>query len=171
MILDKAEDIFVAANRWALILILAAMSLVVFANVVLRYLTNFSLVWAEELARYLMIWMTFLGAGLVLRFGGHVAIDSLHHVLSEGVARAVRIVLAILMVAFFAAMAWQGIRYMQLAQFQTTPAMHLSFSTVYAAIPVGFALLIIHLLLIIRLYVRHHRFVDSDEVNADTAAV
>mgnify|MGYP006185517733 CR=1 FL=1 len=60
------ERVFVEANKWALIAILAAMACIVFANVSLRYLTNYSITWAEEVARYLMIWMTFLGAGLAL---------------------------------------------------------------------------------------------------------
>lgn len=168
--MDKAERIFVAANRWALILTLAAMSIVVFSNVVLRYVTNFSIVWAEELARYLMIWMTFLGAGLVLRFGGHVSIDSLHHILSRRGAQFLRIGLALLMIVFFAAMAWQGYDYMKRAQYQTTPALRIPFSYVYAVFPIGFGLLIVHLLLVIRGYVRDHRFAESDEVSAETAA-
>ena len=61
------ERIFVAINKWVVVLLLAAMSSIVFANVSLRYLSNFSITWAEEVARYLMIWMTFLGAGLSLR--------------------------------------------------------------------------------------------------------
>ncbi|BCH34011.1 membrane protein [Mesorhizobium sp. L-8-10] len=168
--MDRAERIFVATNRWALILILAAISVIVFANVALRYLTNYSIVWAEELARYLMIWMTFLGAGLVLRFGGHVGIDSLHHVLPRRWAQILRVGLALLMIAFFAVMAWQGFDYMQRARFQTTPALRISFSYVYAVFPIGFGLLIVHLLLVIRGYVRDRRFAESDEVNADTAA-
>lgn len=168
--MGKAERIFVAANRWALILMLATMSIVVFANVALRYLTNYSLVWAEELARYLMIWMTFVGAGLVLRFGGHVAIDTLHQMLSPPAARMLRAGLAILMIVFFAMMAWQGWRYMGAAQYQTTPAMRLSFGDVYAVFPIGFGLLIVHLLFIVRGYVWDHRFARSDEVSAETAA-
>lgn len=168
--MDKAEQIFVAANRWALILILAAMSIIVFSNVALRYLTNFSIVWAEEVARYLMIWMTFLGAGLVLRFGGHVAIDTAQELLPERIARLLRLFLAIFLLVFFIAMAWQGVRYMMLAQYQTTPALRISFAYVYAVFPVGFGLLIVHLLLVMRSYVQEHRFVKSDEVSAETAA-
>jgi len=168
--MDRAERIFVAANRWALILILAAMSIVVFANVTLRYLTNFSIVWAEEAARYLMIWMTFLGAGLVLRFGGHVAIESLHHALPRRAAQVLRAGLALLMLAFFIAMIWQGILYMGAARYQTTPALQLSFADVYSVFPIGFGLLVIHLLLVIRGYVRDLRFIESDEVSAETAA-
>lgn len=168
--MDKAERIFVAVNRWALILILAAMSIIVFANVALRYLASYSFVWAEELARYLMIWMTFLGAGLVLRFGGHIGINSIHSVVSRRAAQVLRIGLALLMIAFFIAMAWHGIDYMQVAQYQTTPALGLPFSYVYAVFPVGFGLLIVHLLLIIRSYVLDHRFMASDEVSPEAAS-
>ena len=80
--LDRIERILVACNRWLLILLLLAMACIVFANVVLRYTTGDSIVWAEEVARHMMIWVTFLGAGLVLRFGGHVAIDNLHRAVS-----------------------------------------------------------------------------------------
>lgn len=168
--MDRAERIFVAGNRWALIIILATMSVVVFANVALRYLTNYSLVWAEELARYLMIWMTFLGVGPVLRCGGHVGIDTLHHLLPQRLARLLRIGLALLMIAFFAVMAWQGFDYMERSRFQTTPAMRISFTYIYAVLPIGFGLLIVHLLLVLRGYVRDHRFAEGDGVSAETAA-
>ena len=67
----RFEAGFVAFNKWLLILILATMSVIIFANVGLRYLTSQSIEWAEEVARHMMIWVTFLGSGLVLRFGGH----------------------------------------------------------------------------------------------------
>src|SRR5690606_3491469 len=94
------ERWFIEANRWALVLLLAAMSLIVFANVTLRYLTNFSITWSEEVARYLMIWMTFLGAGLTLRYGGHVAITNLQELLPMRLQRLARLLVAFLMMAF-----------------------------------------------------------------------
>lgn len=66
-----------------MILALAAMSVIVFVNVMLRYLTSESIVWAEEVARYLMIWLTFLGIGPVMRIGGHIAIDNLQDALAR----------------------------------------------------------------------------------------
>ncbi|MFT4195535.1 TRAP transporter small permease, partial [Ottowia sp.] len=53
------ERIFLAVNRWALILLLAAMSVIIFTNVVMRYTTHESLEWAEEVSRHMMIWLTF----------------------------------------------------------------------------------------------------------------
>ena len=47
----------------------------------MRYLTSDSLEWAEEVSRHMMIWLTFLGAGPVLRYGGHIAVENLQDAL------------------------------------------------------------------------------------------
>lgn len=134
------------------------MSIIVFANVSLRYLTNFSITWSEEVARYLMIWMTFIGAGLVLRFGGHVAITNLQEAMPRTVQRVMRAAIAVLLFAFFGVMMWIGWDYMSRMQFQLTPATRIPFSYVYTAMPIGFFLLIVHLLLVLKSYVTESRF-------------
>lgn len=155
----KAEQLFVAANVWAVILCMIAMSAVVFANVALRYLTNNSIPWADEVARYLMIWMTFLGAGPVLRHGGHVAITTLQDAMAQRVQVALRAAIVVLLLGFFAYMVWVGHEYMTRMGRQLTPATRISFGYVYAAMPVGFALLIVHLLFIAPGFVRAGRHV------------
>lgn len=168
--MEALERAFVALNRWALILLLAAMACIVFANVALRYLTNDSLVWAEEVARYLMVWLTFLGAGQVLRFGGHIAIENLHDVLPGSWGRALRGLLVLVLLVFFCAMAWHGAMYASAMRFQTTAATGISFAWVYMAIPIGFGLLAIHLLLVARRYIMERRARQSSEIDAEKAA-
>ena len=168
--IDRLEGLVVRVNRWLLILMLGAMACIIFANVVLRYLTNDSLVWAEEVGRYLMIWVTFLGAGLVLRFGGHVAIEDLQNRLPRVAGQVLRALVVAGLMTFFAAMAWWGLEYMDLMQFQTTPVMGISYWWVYLASPVGFGLLMLHLAFVARRYVLEHRFIESDEIDAETAA-
>jgi hypothetical protein len=73
--LDAAESQLVRLNRWVVIALMAVMAVLVFANVVSRYLFNFSIIWVEELTRYMMVWVGFIGSGLVLRFGAHIAVD------------------------------------------------------------------------------------------------
>ena len=68
-----------AVNRWLVIVLLAAMAVMVCANVALRFLTDYSILWVEEASRYTMVWLTFIGAGPVLRYGGHIGIDTLEH--------------------------------------------------------------------------------------------
>lgn len=151
--MKTSEHIFVEINKWAVIALLAAMSVIVFANVCLRYLTNFSLIWAEEVARYLMIWMTFLGAGLALRMGGHVAVTNLHDFMPVPVRRVVRALIAAALFCFFAAMVWFGHDYMTRMGRQLTPATRVPFAYIYAAMPVGFVLLIAHFVLVLKAYV------------------
>mgnify|MGYP006268662909 CR=1 FL=1 len=168
--LNQVERVLVATNRWVLILLLLAMSCIVFANVVLRYSTGDSIVWAEEVARHMMSWVTFLGAGLVLRFGGHVAIDNFHHTVGEEGARVVRAIVALGLGVFFLVMLYFSVLYVWATRFQTTAATDIPIAWVYAAMPVGFLLLFVHLLFIVRSYIGQGQYIISDEMDAESAA-
>jgi TRAP-type C4-dicarboxylate transport system permease small subunit len=170
MSMERFEAGFVAVNKWLLILILATMSVIIFANVGLRYLTSQSIEWAEEVARHLMIWLTFLGCGPVLRYGGHIAIDNLQDSLSPGLARALRVLIALLLLGFFATFVYFGLEYMDRTQYQQTPATQISFATIYAALPIGMGLCIIHGLLIARGYVAGRRFAADAQFDATASA-
>ena len=168
--LDRIERTHVASKRWLLIVLLLAMACIVFANVVLRYTTGDSIVWAEEVARHMMIWVTFLGAGLVLRFGGHVAIDNLHRSVSTRSAQYIRGFVAISLVVFFAVMTVASSQYVYATRFQTTAATDIPISYIYGTMPVGFVLMLIHLLFIAKGYIQSGSFAESDEMDADAAA-
>ena len=62
--------------EFLLVACLAAMGLMVFGNVVLRYLFNSGITVSEELSRFLFIWLTFLGAITGVREGTHLGVDS-----------------------------------------------------------------------------------------------
>ncbi|MFT3816890.1 MAG: TRAP transporter small permease [Rubrivivax sp.] len=168
--MDKVERGLLACNRWLLIALLAAMSVIIFTNVALRYLTSESIDWAEEVARHLMIWLTFTGAGPVLRYGGHIAIDNLQDSLPRAGAVALRALIALLMAGFAVFMIWYGVLYMQRAQFQTTAATQISFAWVYAAMPVGGLLLLAHGFFIVRGYVRERAFAADEQFDANASA-
>jgi TRAP-type transport system small permease protein len=164
------ERYFLATNRWAMILLLAAMALIVFANVALRYLTNASIEWGEEVSRHMMIWLTFIGSGIVLRYGGHIAIENLQDAAPSGVAKAMRVAVALLLIAFFVMLIWTGYAYMQRTMFQMTASTQIPFGYIYAAIPVGGFLLLVHFLLIIKDYILHRRFSSDGHFDATASA-
>jgi TRAP-type C4-dicarboxylate transport system permease small subunit len=172
--MQKLENAFVAANRWALIVMLGAMAAIVFTNVVLRYTVGESLFWAEEVSRYLMIWLTLLGTGLVLRHGGHIAIDNLQDALPGGTegraAQALRVLNVLLMLVFFVGMIIAGWQYCQRTMFQTAAATQLPMAYVYAALPIGFALCLVHLGFVVRRYVLARQFMAQDGFDAQAAS-
>jgi TRAP-type C4-dicarboxylate transport system permease small subunit len=56
---------------------LLAMVIMVFGNVVLRYGFNSGILISEEMSRYCFIWLTFIGAMVAMREGGHLGVDTL----------------------------------------------------------------------------------------------
>lgn len=148
----KFEKIFVEANRWALILLLSAMAILVFANISLRYFTNHSITWSDEVARHMMIWLTFIGAGITLRHGGLTAVDNFQVSAAPRYARLMRISVALIMLAFFAVMIWAGKIYVGRTMFQMTPSTRIPFGYIYLAIPIGFSLLVVHMLFVLKAY-------------------
>jgi TRAP-type transport system small permease protein len=156
------DDVLTRSVNWLLIMLLSGMALVVFANVVMRYVTGGSIVWAEEVARYAMVWLTFLAAGPVLRIGGHIAIENLQDAIPGRVAQWVRAGIAFCIVGLGIGMVVMGLQYMKLAQFQLTAGTQISFAYVYAAIPAGGVLLVWCTLAVMVSYVDTRRFESGD---------
>lgn len=157
-----------AVNRWLVIVLLAAMAVMVFANVALRFLTDHSILWVDEVSRYTMVWLTFVGAGPVLRYGGHIGIDTLERNMPR-FAPAIRGVILLLLGIFFCTMIVVGIRYASLTWAQTTPVLEIPVGAVYLAMPVGFALMIVHLAVMVQSYVVRRELLGDGEFDADAA--
>jgi len=70
-------DAYCGLLKVAIALCLAAMVVLVFSNVVLRYVFNSGIATSEELSRWLLVWLTFLGAIIALRQHAHLGVDTL----------------------------------------------------------------------------------------------
>ncbi len=152
--LARLETLFVRLNQGLVVVMMGAMATLVFTNVITRYVFDFSLNWAEELSRYLMIWVAYLGAGLAMREGRHVAIEYVQGLLPARFAPVARALVALIVLAFLVVLAKLGIDIVQFAWRQRTPVLGWPQGVVYLAIPVGAVLFGLHFLLILRDWVR-----------------
>jgi TRAP-type transport system small permease protein len=75
--IDQAASAYCKLLELLLVLLLAAMVVMVFGNVVLRYGFNSGITFSEELSRWAFVWMTFLGAIVALKDNGHLGTDML----------------------------------------------------------------------------------------------
>ena len=82
--MKKLNDLFFRLAECMLVLMLSAMVVMVFGNVVLRYLFNDGIISSEELSRFLFIWITFLGAIVTMRDNAHLGLDSVVRMLGLG---------------------------------------------------------------------------------------
>lgn len=75
--IDKATGAYCRLLEALLVALLAAMVVMVFGNVVLRYAFNSGITVSEELSRWAFVWLTFLGAVIAVRENGHLGTDLL----------------------------------------------------------------------------------------------
>jgi len=170
--LGTAERAFVLANEAVVVAMSTVMVVLVVVNVVCRYVLNFSLVWAEEVSQYLMVWVAFLGAGLALRQGRHVAVEMLQERLPADARRGLRWGLLAVVVAFLVATTVLGVMFAWFARDMETPVLNISMAIPYAAVPIGSALIAIHLLLVARDYAAgRHEIAESIEAPVDEGEI
>ncbi|TAF99911.1 MAG: TRAP transporter small permease [Burkholderiales bacterium] len=75
--MKKLVDYFFKLLEFLVVLCLFAMVVMVFGNVVMRYAFNSGILMSEEMSRYCFIWLTYLGAMIAMREGGHLGVDTL----------------------------------------------------------------------------------------------
>ncbi|MCI8649385.1 MAG: TRAP transporter small permease [Anaerotruncus sp.] len=73
--LDRSNDLIKQAETFLMASCTLALVLVIFIEVVCRYMLFISTAWAEELSRYLFIWLTYIGSAYAIDEGGHIEID------------------------------------------------------------------------------------------------
>lgn len=128
-----------------LIALLAVTSIIVFAQVIMRFVFQNSLTWSEELARYLFIWMIYIGVSYGIRNHSHLKVDALDALFGPRGRLITDIIVQLLLLAFIATMTWFGWNIVLRAT-RLSAAMSMPMRYVYLAPVVGFALSIIRLI-------------------------
>lgn len=123
-------------------LALLAITGTLFLGAVGRYALGFSLVGGEEAARYLMVWMTFLGAYLLARKRAHISIDILPRFASLPVRRWLAVSIGVLGTVVMFYLFWNGwsLAERMLAGGQFSPVLPVPRGLLHLSLPVGAAL-------------------------------
>ncbi len=123
-----------------------AATVVVFINVVARYFFSYSFSWAEEVAKYVMVWVAMFGASLCIRKGTHVRIDTIEKLLSMPVIRILFSLISLSCALFMLFFFYHGLILVLRvkATGQVSPSMEfLPMYWLFIAIPSGSALMFI----------------------------
>lgn len=165
--MKRIEKALITVNRMLVAAALAAIFLIVFSNVVGRYVLGSSLAWGEEVARFLMIFGAFAGAGLALREGRLVEIDLFVSILPKRLDRPIRWCVVLVMGMFMALVAWFGIRFVAFGWPKETMATGISRGIPYIAIPTGAVLFICHLGFFARRFIARDFEIDGFHADQD----
>ena len=137
-----ADSLAAAGLRWLIILLMAAMAVVVFLQVLFRYLFNVPLSWSEELSRFAFVWVSFLGAAFLVRGDQHLRVTAVESVAGTRIRAALRIVQYVGALLCTGMFLYGGIAILGNEWGQSSPATQLRMGYVYAVIPFAAALML-----------------------------
>ena len=120
------------------------------AEVTLRYLFGHSLIFTEELSRYLMVWIVFLSSALAIRDGSHIHIRILVNRLGPRLQKIVQLGAHALIITFLVLVTVEGLKILPRQLQQMCITIDISLFYFYLAIPVGCILMIVFLLPVIK---------------------
>jgi TRAP-type C4-dicarboxylate transport system permease small subunit len=128
-----------------IIVFAVAMTVIVGYQVFRRYVMNASLIWSEEAARYLMVWITFLGSSVALKRGGHIKVTIImdllpkrsHHFVVLGSYAVVSFTLLVI--------TYHGLKLAITNMHQLSPALQMPIGIVYFCLPIGGSLMMLQM--------------------------
>lgn len=124
-----------------LVVVSAAYAIIVLLQVFYRYVLNDSLVWAEEVIRYTLVWAIMLGSAIVAARGEDIRLDTIPSLLGARGRRRLYRVADATTLAFCGFLAWYGVEFMLRAGAARASASGLPMTFAYAAMPVGAVLI------------------------------
>jgi TRAP-type C4-dicarboxylate transport system permease small subunit len=122
---------------WLCFFVFWALAGIVFLQFFTRYVLNDSVAWTEEIARYGLIWITFLGGVMVTRRNNHIAVVLAPNLLPAPAARFLLAVVDVLTFTFLALLSYFSVLIFERMQFQRMTIVDLPMSYVYGAVLVG----------------------------------
>src|SRR6267154_2966656 len=146
--LIEAKDAEVVIERhpedWLAFIIFWGLAFIVFLQFFTRYVLNDSLAWTEEIARYGLMWVVFIGAAMVTRRNTHIAVELLSNVMKPGPLRSALLALVdFIKLAFIGLLAYLSITIVERMGIQRMTVFDLSMSWVYAGVAFGCFLMLI----------------------------
>jgi TRAP-type C4-dicarboxylate transport system permease small subunit len=122
---------------------MSVVSVTMVAEVILRYGFGSSLIFTEELTRYTMVWVAFLGGVVALRDGAHVATGGIGDRFGPAIGRAASLLADGLALLFLVTLAWASLQTLPNQRDQYTTTLEISIFWFYLAIPVGAVLMVL----------------------------
>jgi len=144
--IGKGFDLFEKALNLICRILLAAIIAIIFYAVVMRYVFQRPPFWAEELSRFIFIWIIMLGAVLVTREQSHIEFVLLLDLLPERLKFVLLTLIRLLMIFFCWVMVQQGIKIYPIVAEASSPTFGISMGWLYLSIPVGGLLMAICIL-------------------------
>ena len=135
--ITRLNDRILIGLKWLVIMLLGLMLLIVDVAVFMRYVMNDALAWSEEIAKFVMVWLTFFAAPIGLRMGAHVGIEVLIGNLRGRVRQLLLFLIFAGVIGLMVVFVKEGAFMTWNARIQRASTIDISIFYVYMCIPIG----------------------------------
>lgn len=122
--------------------------LVVFSQVIARFVFNDPFRWSEEMARYLQVWIIILTSTICVRKGTHLAVDYATYALPFVYKKLLKLLILLLIMFYVIIVTIYGVKIVNTIIMQSSPAMQIPMYLVYLAVPIGGFLMFVEALIL-----------------------
>ena len=141
------------SSRWldrlvcfTVVALLVCMVVTTSAGVFWRYVLNSALSWSEELGRFLLVWISFLGAAMATYRGSHIGVNVLFDRLPPGGRLWLGRTVDLMIIAFMSVVLVGGIKILPFVKFRIAPTLGVHMDIPYLIMPVSAGIIIFHVL-------------------------
>ena len=140
LIVAKDEEVVIEHHPedWIAFVLFWALAIIVFLQFFTRYIMNDSLSWTEEIARYGLMTLAFVGGAVVTRKKAHIAVELLSNLMKPSPLRSALLALVdFVTLGFMALLAYFSVTIIERMHAQTMTVFELPMSIVYAGVGLG----------------------------------
>ena len=141
---NRAVDLLNAVLRAVILLMATAIFVIIVLTVVTRYGFNYVLSWSEEVPRYLLIWISFLGGAMCVDLKDHIAFDYLYKRFPGRLRAAVQLLINAAIFGFGWIMLVYGIRFVEAFGGDMMESIPFTNIWYYPALPVAGGLIMLY---------------------------
>ncbi len=146
---EKISMYLAKGCEWLVGILMAIMTIVVIIGVFFRYVLGDALSWTEEMARYVMIWMCFLAASILVREDGHIGISVLRDKLSPTGKRLFFVIADMASILFLLMWGYISIESYHIVKYDISPGVNIALGWVFVSQPICALLMLIQAVLLL----------------------
>lgn len=148
-VFQRVINLFIVFLTYLCITTLMTMVVIIFALVISRYLFSYSFVWAEEVVRYMMIWIALLGSAILIQKRDHIRLDFVINLFGPKIQFLIEILISAVELIFLNMLVIKGITWANSMKIMLTPALQISLFWPSLIIPISGILMALFTLLIL----------------------
>ena len=129
-----------------IVFFMVLMTVLMFSQFMGRFLFKNGIFWAEELSRFSMVTMVYLGAGLACKEKDHIRVTLLDEYLKGTARKILHLVIAVISIAFLLVIARYGFSVLSIVSKQISANMQITMNFVYMMLPIGSCIMIFYII-------------------------